>query len=97
MTIPGIPDPAIPVGSWIVVTGVTGFIGSHVADQALAAGYHVRGIVRDVEKAAWVDRYFESKYGPGRVELVEVADMAARHAFHQAVIGIKSTSSTEYA
>lgn len=29
----------IPKGSTVLVTGVTGFIASHVADQLLQAGY----------------------------------------------------------
>jgi UDP-glucose 4-epimerase len=32
------------VGSPILVTGVAGFLGSHVADELLAAGHEVRGI-----------------------------------------------------
>ncbi|WAO95968.1 Aldehyde reductase [Fusarium falciforme] len=39
MTIPGIKYPAVPYGSFVVISGVSDFIGSHVADQALAAGY----------------------------------------------------------
>jgi nucleoside-diphosphate-sugar epimerase len=60
-----IKDPAIPFGSWVVVSGVSGFIGSHVADQALAAGYKVRGTTRDVQKSDWVQKHFEKQYGPG--------------------------------
>lgn len=35
----------------VLVTGITGFIGAHVAKQLLQAGYHVRGTVRSMEKA----------------------------------------------
>ena len=42
---------ALKPGSSVLVTSVNGFIGSHVADQLLARGYHVRGTVRDVAKA----------------------------------------------
>ncbi|KAL3445544.1 NAD(P)-binding protein [Aspergillus insuetus] len=82
-----IENPAIPLGSWVVISGVSGFIGSHVADQALAAGYKVRGTTRDVQKSDWIKKHFEETYGPGNFELVEVRDMAAEGAFDQAVVG----------
>eukprot|EP00930_Biecheleria_cincta_P007558 TRINITY_DN108795_c0_g1_i1.p1 TRINITY_DN108795_c0_g1~~TRINITY_DN108795_c0_g1_i1.p1 ORF type:complete len:384 (+),score=60.88 TRINITY_DN108795_c0_g1_i1:74-1153(+) len=34
-------------GAVVAVTGAAGFIGSHVCDAALAAGYHVRAVVRN--------------------------------------------------
>lgn len=51
------PDAAvIPQGSLVLVTGVTGFLGSIIADQLLLHGYRVRGTVRDPasDKASWV-------------------------------------------
>lgn len=38
-------------GKTVLVTGITGFAGSHVALSALRAGYSVRGAVRSLEKA----------------------------------------------
>ncbi|WP_026927979.1 NAD-dependent epimerase/dehydratase family protein [Granulicoccus phenolivorans] len=35
----------------IVVTGITGFLGSHLARTALEAGYRVRGSLRDLARA----------------------------------------------
>ena len=35
----------------VLVTGVSGFLGGHITIQLLAAGYHVRGSVRDPAKA----------------------------------------------
>ena len=87
MTIPGIQDPAIPLGSFIVVSGVSGFIGSHVADQLLAAGYKVRGTTRSVQKSVWLEVYFKNKYSSDSFELIQVPDMAAESAFDEAVIG----------
>ncbi|KAL8688129.1 MAG: hypothetical protein Q9218_005883, partial [Villophora microphyllina] len=76
---------AIPPGTVILVTGITGFIGSHVADQLLQAGYRVRGTTRDHDKAAWVRDLFTKTYGEGKIETVVVADMSREGAFDEAV------------
>ncbi|KAL5334192.1 hypothetical protein BJX70DRAFT_402791 [Aspergillus crustosus] len=80
-----IQNPAIPFGSHVVVSGVSRFVGSHVADQALAAGYKVRGTTCKIHKSAWIKEQFEKEYGPGNFELAEVLDMAADGAFVEAV------------
>lgn len=82
-----ITDRALPDGSLVVVSGANGFIGSHVVDQLLKAGYRVRGTVRDTERAAWVETYFSEKYGPDKIELVAVSDMGSPSAFDEAIIG----------
>lgn len=87
MTIPGIKDPAVPYGSTVVVTGCSGFIGSHVADQVLAVGYKVRGTSRDANKNKWLKDYFDNKHGKGRFELVSVPDLTKEDAFEEAVKG----------
>lgn len=88
MPIPGIPNPAVPYGSLVVITGVSGLIGSHIADQTLAAGYKVRGTTRDVPKNSWLEDYFRSKYGDEKFHLVAVPDMEAPDAFDEAVQGM---------
>ena len=35
----------------LVVTGITGFLGSHMALEALRRGHHVRGTLRRMERA----------------------------------------------
>ena len=45
-------NPAIPSGSTVLVTGVNGFLASHIADQFLRLGYSVIGTVRDAAKNA---------------------------------------------
>jgi nucleoside-diphosphate-sugar epimerase len=87
MTIKGIENPAIPYGSTIVITGCSGFIGSHVADQVLAAGYKVRGTSRDAKKSNWLLDYFTQKHGEGKFELVSVPDLTKDDAFDVVVKG----------
>ena len=79
--------PVIPPGSIILVTDVNGFIGSHVADQLIQAGYIVRGTTRNIAKTAWVKDMFDAKYGGGRFEAVVVRDMAEPRAFEEACKG----------
>ncbi|WWC64935.1 uncharacterized protein I303_107549 [Kwoniella dejecticola CBS 10117] len=106
MPIQGIPKPAVPYGSLIVVSGATGFIGSHVVDQALAAGYRVRGTTRNLKKGAWEVNHFKEKYGEGLFELcasgfIHVAnDMTgsrdADKAISRAVDGVLNAAKASY-
>ncbi|KAI0882237.1 aldehyde reductase [Annulohypoxylon maeteangense] len=80
-------DLSIQPGSLVLVTGVNGFIGSHIADQILHHGYRVRGTVRSIAKDQWMNEHFEKKYGPGKFELAEVPDMLASGAFDKAMKG----------
>ncbi|KAL8383514.1 hypothetical protein RB595_010630 [Gaeumannomyces hyphopodioides] len=79
--------PTIPPGSTVLVTGVNGLIGTHVASALLTAGYRVRGTVRSLARSAWVLPLFESRRHPGgtaagaQLELVEVPDMHAPDAW----------------
>ncbi|OJD33987.1 nad dependent epimerase dehydratase [Diplodia corticola] len=85
-----IEKPAIPKGSTILVTGVNGYIGSHVADQFLQLGFRVRGTVRDTKKNEWMTELFEKTYGADRFELVAVPDIALEGAFLSAVKGVSA-------
>ena len=89
MLLPNLKDrpPVIPPGSIILVTGVNGFIGSHVADQLIQAGYIVRGTTRNIAKAAGVRDMFDAQYGGGKLEVVVVEDMAEPGAFEEACKG----------
>ncbi|KAL8938464.1 MAG: hypothetical protein Q9216_003877 [Gyalolechia sp. 2 TL-2023] len=80
-------SPAISVGSLVLVTGVNGYIGSHVADQLVQAGYRVRGTVRDESKGQYMKEFFDKKYGDGKLETVVVADMSQAGAFDEACKG----------
>jgi nucleoside-diphosphate-sugar epimerase len=78
---------AISKDSLILVTGINGYIGSHVADQLLQAGYRVRGTTRDLEKTKGLKQYWETKFGSSRLEVVVVEDMSHEGAFDDAVKG----------
>jgi nucleoside-diphosphate-sugar epimerase len=83
--------PAIRKDSIVLVTGVNGYIGSHVADQLLEAGYRVRGTCRSASKAQALSDPWEKKYGQGRFEIATVPDMSKEGAFEEAGKGNLTT------
>lgn len=72
----------------MLVTGATGYIGSHVVEELLAAGYKVRGTSRSKDKAAYLTDLMDKKFGKGNLEIVEVPDMIADDAYTEAVKGV---------
>ncbi|KAI0020016.1 NAD(P)-binding protein [Xylariomycetidae sp. FL0641] len=88
MTKPALTNPRIPPDSLVLVTGANGLLGSHAVDQLLAAGYRVRGSVRDPARCAWLRRHADARHGPGRLELARVPDLAAPGAWDAAVRGV---------
>jgi nucleoside-diphosphate-sugar epimerase len=78
---------AIPKGSLILVTGVNGYIGSHVAEQLLECGFRVRGTVRDTYKAKYMHAVFDDTYGKDSFDVYIVKDMASEGAFDEAIQG----------
>lgn len=80
-------DSAIPKGAIILVTGITGYLGSHIADQILAAGYRVRGLVRNEQRSQWLKDVFGEKYGQEQIEIVEVASYVKDGTLEDAVKG----------
>ena len=63
-------EPVLERDSLVLMTGVSGFIGSHVADKLLESGYRVRGLTRDAEMNGWLANLFQKKYGRGKFELI---------------------------
>ncbi|KAH8678027.1 hypothetical protein BX600DRAFT_431336 [Xylariales sp. PMI_506] len=87
------PETTIPKGSWVLVTGATGFVASHVTRQFLERGYRVRGTVRDQDKASWlVQDAFKSYADSGHLQLVVIPDLAADHAFDEAIKGVSAVA-----
>jgi nucleoside-diphosphate-sugar epimerase len=76
--------------SVVLVTGVNGFLGSHIADQFLSSGFRVRGTVRSIPKAENIRKALVEKHGQGRFEVISVPDITIDGAFDEAVKGIKA-------
>ncbi|KAH8660180.1 hypothetical protein BX600DRAFT_482182 [Xylariales sp. PMI_506] len=72
-------------GSWILMTGVTGLIGSAIADQVLKAGYKVRAVIRNPEKGKIVTELFHGKYGSEAFSTVMISNMKVEGAFDEAM------------
>lgn len=69
----------------VFISGATGFIGSHIVMQLLAAGHRVRGSVRSLANGG--PAFLRRLPGAGeRLELVE-ADLLAPHAFKDQLDG----------
>ena len=58
----------------ILVTGINGYIGSHIGQHLLQKGYSVRGTVRSIQKT---QRLLEGAYKnySSQLEVLEVPDM----------------------
>ncbi|USW55036.1 Putative NAD-dependent epimerase/dehydratase, NAD(P)-binding domain superfamily [Septoria linicola] len=78
-------DRALPRGSLVLVTGASGYIGSHVVNEALAAGYKVRGTARSDEKAANTKKIFNNN--PDYSTAI-VADFQHDAVFDEAMKGV---------
>lgn len=84
------PSSTLSEGALVLVTGVNGFIATHVANQFLLRGFKVRGTVRDKVKSEWlVKELWKTESSNGSFELVEVKDMAAENAYAEALRGVE--------
>lgn len=75
-------------GDTVLVTGVNSFVGSHVAEELIIAGFKVRGTSRTLAKAQYLVDHVEKKYGSGKIEIVEIPDMVQEGVFDSAVSGV---------
>ena len=69
--------------SLIFITGATGFIGSHVVNQSLAAGYKVRMSVRKEEQISTLRKIFSKDLA--NVDFVVIPDFTSPNRFSKAL------------
>src|SRR5690606_12573894 len=79
------------------ITGVTGFIGSHLADALLEKGYTVRALVRKSSNLRWIqDKPIELVEGSmDDVESLKSLVAGADYVFHLAGL-VKARTREEY-
>lgn len=93
---PALPT-SIPTGSWVLVTGASGFLASHVCLQLLQRGFKVRGAVRDPAQSSWLlQGRFKSYADAGAIELVSVPHLGADDAYGEAAKGAAAIIHTAY-
>jgi len=79
----------VPTGSWVLVTGASGFLASHVILQFLNRGFRVRGTVRDVRQCSWLlEGRFKTYAENGALKLVAVPDLSVDGAYDEAIKGV---------
>ncbi|KAL7906100.1 NAD(P)-binding protein [Trichoderma velutinum] len=80
-----------PQGSWVLVTGVTGFVASHIAKAFLDRGFKVRGTARNLDRASWLTKDVLKDFAArGDFEVSQVADLADDHTFDEAIKGVSA-------
>ncbi|OSX56520.1 hypothetical protein POSPLADRAFT_1159921 [Postia placenta MAD-698-R-SB12] len=81
--------PSIPPQSLIVVTGITGYIASHVGLAALQAGHRVRGTVRDLKRAEELrNAYAKQGVDTTKLEFIIVDDITSGTQLANAIKGV---------
>jgi dihydroflavonol-4-reductase len=82
-------EPPCPITTHpVLVTGVTGFIGLHVARTLLEHGYSVRGSVRSMERVDAIrDALARAGQDVSRIEFVRL-DLMSDEGFAQALRGV---------
>jgi nucleoside-diphosphate-sugar epimerase len=78
----------VPPGGKVLVSGVNGFVASHIADSLLNLGFTVRGTVRSEEKAAWIKEALTKSNPSVPFEVILVPDITAPNAWDEAVKGV---------
>ena len=84
----------ISKGSLVFVTGISGLIGSHVADHLLRAGFRVRGAVRSEHEAQMMHDIYRKRHSEATesFETVVIADMKVPGAFKGHLVGCEGVA-----
>jgi nucleoside-diphosphate-sugar epimerase len=84
-------------GSWIVVTGASGLLASHICLQFLERGFKVRGTVRNPSESSWLlEGRFKLYAETGAIELVAVPNLGTDGTYDEAVKGAAAIVHTAY-
>lgn len=72
----------------VLLTGITGFVGSHTAIQLLEKGYQVMGTLRDMKRANSIKKVIAQHTShTDNLSFVE-ADLQNKHIWHKLMVGI---------
>ena len=82
---------ALQPGDLVLITGVNGYIASHIADQLLSLGYRVRGTARASGKLDWIGETLRQRNPSASFEGVVVSDVTKTDAFDEAIAGLSRT------
>jgi len=77
-----------PSGSRVLVTGVNGYIASHIADRLLNMGYVVRGTARDQNKVKQIQDLLLARNPDAKFEGVAIPDLADGEELVKAFKGV---------
>ena len=75
----------------VLLTGISGWIGKHIAIQLLKEGHHVVGTVRDEKLIESTKQTLKSKDTPLEKLSFEILDLLKDDGWHEAVKGCKYT------
>ncbi|KAJ5190137.1 aldehyde reductase II [Penicillium cinerascens] len=67
----------IPPGGLVLITGVNGFLGSHLVLELVEREYAVRGTVRRPESASWITKAVKTRYPTGKFDVLVVPSLSA--------------------
>ena len=73
-------------GKTLLITGITGFVASHLGLLALSKGYSIRGTSRRAKNAQRLVDYAYKRFS-SRVEIFEVPDMTIDGSLKEAAQG----------
>ncbi|GAA5864785.1 hypothetical protein JCM1840_004901 [Sporobolomyces johnsonii] len=82
--------PAISSDAFVLLTGASGFLAAHIAQQLINRGFRVRGTVRSAEKGEYLTNLVKSD----KWSYVIVEDVEQEGAFDEAVKGVDAVLHT---